>query len=155
KALPAPNGKAYAVRGYEAPVGEIETAIANIWTELLKLERVGRYDNFFQLGGNSLLVVRVIGRMRQAGWHVDVRTLFATPVLCELAAAACPESSVDEIKVPPNLIPANCDDIRPEMVPLVQLTAEEIQRIVEAVPGGAANIQDIYPLAPLQEGILF
>jgi acyl-coenzyme A synthetase/AMP-(fatty) acid ligase len=50
KALPAPEGEAYSRGEYEAPQGEAEQALAQIWQEVLKLERVGRHDNFFELG---------------------------------------------------------------------------------------------------------
>jgi amino acid adenylation domain-containing protein len=102
KGLPAPEREAYWVREYEEPKGEAERALAEIWAEVLKVERVGRHDNFFELGGHSLLMVRVIARMRQAGWQVDVRTLFVTPVLAGLAATL--GRSIDEVKVPPNPI---------------------------------------------------
>ena len=65
KALPAPDGSAYAVHVYEPPVGAVEEAIARIWSELLNVERIGRNDNFFDLGGHSLLAVRVLSRLRQ------------------------------------------------------------------------------------------
>jgi arthrofactin-type cyclic lipopeptide synthetase C len=103
KALPAPEGDAYAVKRYEAPVGEIETRLAEIWAEMLKVERVGRHDNFFELGGHSLLAVKLMERMRQQGLHADVRALFATPTLAELASTVGLEAST--IEVPPNLIP--------------------------------------------------
>ena len=122
---------------------------------MLRLDQVGRHDNFFELGGNSLLVVQVIARMRRAGWQMDLQALFGTPVLSELAATIRPKNNIDEVVVPPNRIPSDCEAITPEMLPLVTLTAEEIAAIVGRVPGGAANVQDIYPLAPLQEGILF
>ena len=60
-----------------------------------------------------------------------------------------------QIEVPANLIPEDCTAITPQMLTLVDIDAAQIAGIEAAVPGGAANIQDIYPLAPLQEGILF
>src|SRR5205814_3748776 len=88
KALPAPQTAAYAVREYEAPQGEIETALAAIWSQLLKLERVGRHDHFFELGGHSLLAVRVVSRLRQVlGVEVGLAELFAKPVLADFALA--------------------------------------------------------------------
>ena len=153
RALPAPDGTGYTIRKYEAPVGEIESRLARIWADLLKLERVGRSDHFFELGGHSLLAIKVIERMRRDGLHADVRALFAAPTLAAFAAAVGGDSRV--VDVPANRIPPQCDAITPEMLPLIDLTSDDIERIVGAAPGGAANIQDIYPLAPLQEGILF
>ncbi|MBR1141630.1 amino acid adenylation domain-containing protein, partial [Bradyrhizobium denitrificans] len=153
KALPAPEGAAFAVQAYEPPQGETEAAIARIWAELLGVERIGRHDNFFALGGHSLLAVTLVERMRRAGIAADIRTLFATPSLAALAAAG--GGGAATVAVPANLIPAGCERITPEMLPLVTLSQVEIDRIAAAVPGGCANIQDIYPLAPLQEGILF
>jgi alpha-ketoglutarate-dependent taurine dioxygenase len=60
-----------------------------------------------------------------------------------------------EVPIPGNAIEEASTVITPEMLPLIDLTQEDIDRIVEGVPGGVANIQDIYGLSPLQEGILF
>src|SRR5258708_7678177 len=57
-ALPAPEADAYATRGYAAPVGEIETTLAEIWADLLSLEHVGRHDNFIDLRVHTLLAVQ-------------------------------------------------------------------------------------------------
>ena len=154
RALPAPRLEAYSSREYEAPQGEIEEVLAGIWQELLRVERVGRQDNFFELGGHSLLIVQMMERLRRAGFHAEVRGVFENPTLASLAGTLSGEGA-KEFGVPANLIPPECDEITPRMLPLVDLDADQIQRIVRTVSGGAGNIQDIYPLAPLQEGILF
>ncbi|MGY2334293.1 amino acid adenylation domain-containing protein, partial [Pseudomonas sp. SDO5511_1_S431] len=152
KALPAPDADALARRTYEAPQGELETTLARLWSELLGVEQVGRHDQFFELGGHSLLAVKLIERMRQVGLNADVGVLFGQPTLVALAAAA---GSRHQVQVPINLIAAGCTRITPDMLPLVQLPQEQIDLIVAGVPGGVANVQDIYALVPLQEGILF
>uniref|UniRef100_UPI00216ADD9F condensation domain-containing protein n=1 Tax=Pseudomonas sp. FW300-N2F2 TaxID=2751320 RepID=UPI00216ADD9F len=152
KALPAPDLDAVISRGYEAPQGEVEITLSHIWSELLNVERVGRHDHFFELGGHSLLAVTLIERMRQAGLSADVRVLFSQPTLAALAAAV---GSGSEISVPANLIALDCERITPELLPLADLSQATIDRLVATVPGGVRNVQDIYPLAPLQEGILY
>ncbi|TNC94181.1 MAG: peptide synthetase XpsB, partial [Gallionellaceae bacterium] len=126
-----------------------------IWQELLGVERVGRHDHFFELGGHSLLTITLIERLRQVKLNADVRTIFNTPSLSAMAAAMAGTVQAQPALVPPNLIEAGTTVITPEMLPLVALDQTHIDQIISSVPGGVANIQDIYPLAPLQEGILF
>ncbi|MEL5322375.1 amino acid adenylation domain-containing protein [Serratia nevei] len=151
RALPEPQG-AQSQAAYEAPQGEHETLLAAIWRELLNVERVGRHDNFFELGGHSLLAVKLMAQLRRAGWGANVQTLFSTPTLSALAQAMSAQGEVD---IPENRILPGGASITPEMLPLATLSQPEIDAVVAQVPGGVANVQDIYALSPLQEGILF
>jgi amino acid adenylation domain-containing protein/thioester reductase-like protein len=153
-ALPAPDISSFTTRDYEAPRPGIEEMIAGIWQSLLRVDRIGRHDNFFELGGHSLLIVRMLERLRAEGKSVSIRCVFERPTIIDLASSLGAESQ-GSAAIPPNLIPAESSTITPEMLPLVQLTQSEIDRIVATVPGGAANVQDIYPLTPLQEGLVF
>jgi len=82
KALPAPEGEAYAQRTYEPPQGKMEEALANLWQELLGVERVGRHDNFFELGGHSLLAVRMLSHLlSNLNVQIELSTLFNYPQL--------------------------------------------------------------------------
>ncbi|KAG0000806.1 hypothetical protein BGZ80_006305, partial [Entomortierella chlamydospora] len=102
RALPAPDENAFARQTYEAPQGEIEIALAQIWAELLNLDRVSRNDNFFVLGGHSLLVVRLMNRVATLGVQLPLSSLFASPCLSKFAEVVaihlsgenCPVSSI-------------------------------------------------------------
>ncbi|MCC8378591.1 non-ribosomal peptide synthetase [Xenorhabdus sp. PB30.3] len=152
QALPAPDQHAFARQVYEAPQGEAECALATIWSELLEVEQISRHDSFFALGGHSLLAVRMIERLRNRGLGLSIQTLFESPTLCILAQSLAQHC---EITIPENSITPDTMTLTPEMLPLIDLTQSEIDRIAEQVPGGISNIQDIYALSPLQDGILF
>lgn len=154
KQLPAPDGSAQVRGEYEAPQGELECTLAQIWQTLLRVERVSRHDNFFELGGHSLLIVQMIERLRRLDLHADMSAVFNSANLAALASVLKGRAA-SQFVAPPNLIPEHCERITPQMLTLVELNEQHIDNIVRTVPGGAANVQDIYPLAPLQEGILF
>ena len=86
KALPLPGGDAYAVREYEAPRGQTEASLAKIWADVLTVERVGRHDNFFGLGGHSLTATHLLSQIKEiTGRQIPLSALFRGATVASLA----------------------------------------------------------------------
>ncbi|MFD2235075.1 amino acid adenylation domain-containing protein [Phaeospirillum tilakii] len=85
--------------GDDPPRGELERRVAAVWSAVLGQERVDRGDDFFLLGGDSLLATRAVARLRQEGLTADhpLRLLFARPVLAEFAAGLTEASSLPAV----------------------------------------------------------
>jgi amino acid adenylation domain-containing protein len=88
RSLPAPDSlRPDLEETFVAPRTPTEQQIADIWTQLLKLEQIGIHDNFFALGGHSLLGTQVISRLRQSfGIELPLQTLFEAPTIAELSS---------------------------------------------------------------------
>jgi amino acid adenylation domain-containing protein len=101
RALPEPDAAAQA-QTYAAPRTPTEEVLAGIWAEVLRLPRVGIHDDFFALGGHSLLVTRVISRARDAfGIELPVRALFEAGTVAELAGRVEALRRADLPQLPP------------------------------------------------------
>ncbi|WP_157224055.1 non-ribosomal peptide synthetase [Nocardia paucivorans] len=111
KALPEP--KVTGSAPYRAPTNPLEKAVAGVFAELLGTDRVGLDDDFFALGGNSLLATRAVARINEAlAADVAVRELFESPTVAELAARVTP--GIGTVADRPALTRVE----RPERIPL-------------------------------------
>jgi amino acid adenylation domain-containing protein/non-ribosomal peptide synthase protein (TIGR01720 family) len=95
KALPAPDFVRPDTAGnHVAPRSPVEATLASIWSEVLGLERVGIHDNFFDVGGDSILILQVISRARQSGIELKPVQLFKHQTIAEVAQVAGQGSGV-------------------------------------------------------------
>ena len=137
KALPDP---AWQGRDYEAPASDTERQLATLWQALLGGDAVGARDNFFERGGDSIVAVQLVSRARHLGFHLSVRDVFEQADLRALAAIARDDCGAATAS----------DDM-----PRTPLPVEVSQAVVDALGIAPEAIEDVYPLAPMQQGILF
>ncbi|GLW66568.1 hypothetical protein Arub01_48120 [Actinomadura rubrobrunea] len=134
-ALPAPAPAA--ARTARPPRTERERLLCGIFAEVLGLDEVGADDDFFALGGDSILTVMVSGRATRAGLAIGPQEVFEHRTPAALAAAAREAA----------------DGRGPDATaPLVALTDEERDRLARISP---LPVEEVWPLSPLQEGLFF
>ena len=100
-------------RAFEAPRGPLERRIADLWAELIGVAPVGRRDRFFELGGTSLLVMRFVARLGEAGHRLGVAEFFDDPTPAAIAARL-----EDAAPAPARAVRARADDERVAIVGL-------------------------------------
>jgi amino acid adenylation domain-containing protein len=129
KALPAPD--AAATVAYVAPRNATEQALCDVWQEVLRRERVGIGENFFSVGGDSILSIRIVSRLKARGLQIQIKDLFEHQTIEQLAPFVSGRSD---------------DGVLLE--PFALLTEEERPLFGE-------EVEDAYPLSALQAGMVF
>ncbi|MCJ8267992.1 MAG: amino acid adenylation domain-containing protein, partial [Psychrosphaera sp.] len=152
KALPMPDYVAMTV--FEPPELPAEKMLAGIWEQVLGLDSgtIGRQDSFYEQGGHSLLLLQYRSLLNQQGYDISTEILYRSATLSELAQYITLNVSKTP---PPALIPVGCQRLSPQMFPLSGVSDDELVEIASQVQGGWQNIEDIYPLSPLQQGMLY
>lgn len=88
RALPTPDFSHHVEDKFIAPRTVIEEKLVGIWSEVLRIGKVGIHDNFFELGGDSILSIQLISKANQAGIQIAAKQLFKYQTIAELAAVA-------------------------------------------------------------------
>ncbi len=133
-----PRGKVHL-----APRNDVETLLARIWAEVLRRESVGIHDDFFELGGDSILSLQIIARAKREGLRLLPKQLFAHRTIAALAAALA------EALVRPEL-PAPQRPLEPAPFSLARLERAELDSL-----RASGDIEDVLPASPVQQGMLF
>ncbi|MEU0842433.1 non-ribosomal peptide synthase/polyketide synthase [Streptomyces sp. NPDC005962] len=106
RALPAPPAQPDAETAYLAPRTETETLLARVWSEVLGAPRIGVEDNFFALGGDSILSIQIVSRARQAGLRITSKDIFRHQTIAELSVSVGSAPAPDDTPAGPPAGPA-------------------------------------------------
>ncbi|WP_145956919.1 non-ribosomal peptide synthetase, partial [Xenorhabdus miraniensis] len=82
---------------YVAPRNELETRLCAIWQAVLGLEHIGIEDNFFRIGGDSIVSIQLVSKLRQAGFSLQVKSIFEAPTVARLAQLLTLSSSTTKV----------------------------------------------------------
>jgi amino acid adenylation domain-containing protein len=134
QALPAPGNERPDLDGYVAPQTPIEEMLAAIWSNVLEVERIGRHDNFFALGGDSIRSIQVMARAQERGLQFSLQQLLRQPTIADLARGVTSKG--------------DRSGSMPRTLPYGDITTEDRARLPDGV-------EDAYPLTALQAGMLY
>ena len=124
---------------FMAPRTELERRLAEIWQKVLGIDAVGIDDNFYEMGGDSVLGIQIVAAARDAGVELQSSQLFENQTIATLAAAL--GEAVAPARVPRGSA---------ERFALAGVPEEELVRVL-----AGREAEDAYPLSPLQQGFLF
>jgi amino acid adenylation domain-containing protein/non-ribosomal peptide synthase protein (TIGR01720 family) len=142
--LPAPDqSRPMLLKGYVAPGTPGEQLLTKIWEEVLRLEKVGVHDNFFELGGDSILVIQAIIKSNRLGIRLTAAQYFQQQTIAGLAQVADITSNLT--------VQEDRHEAATAELPLVELDQDKL----DSLTARYGHIQDIYPLTPTQQGMLF
>lgn len=105
QALPEPDTAGVAaLRSFHPPQGPVEQCLAEIWAQVLRLPQVGREDNFFEIGGDSIISLQVVSRAQAAGIQLTYRQIFETQTIAALAQRVAAQLPVPQPTAAPLLV---------------------------------------------------
>lgn len=126
---------------YVAPRNDTERMLATAWSRVVGVDKVGIHDNFFEIGGDSILTIHVIAELRRSGFEVAPRQLFRFPTIAELAVHL-------------SSLGSGANAQAPAASAAVEQSWDKL-RWQEQLSGMFPELQDVYPLGATQRGIYF
>jgi aryl carrier-like protein/effector-binding domain-containing protein len=128
---------------FEEPHNNIEQQLVQIWKSILKHDEISIHDNFFVLGGNSIKVIQLLSKIEQLNFHLDIEDIFDYPTISQLSTIIGIKSVF--VRKENSNIDIDNDSLAEKFFNKDQL--KELKN--------KFDLEDIYPLSPMQEGILF